>query len=116
MTKGLKLAEPPRRRADTPPPAQAEPPAPTASTGRIHKKAAAAGHAAAGQGEQTPKAAPVPVEKFDQLSPTAKVQFNKRITREVADGYEILAIRTRRRVPDLLAEALEMLEERYGRT
>lgn len=44
-----------------------------------------------------------------------KVQFNKRVTRRVADGYEILAIRTRRKVPDLLAEALSLLEEKYGK-
>ena len=90
MTKGLKLAEPPRRRTTVP-------------------------QDKAGQG--TPAArhpAPVPSEKFDQVSADAKVQFNKRVTREVADGYEILAIRTRRRVPDLLAEALKLLEERYG--
>ena len=44
-----------------------------------------------------------------------KVQFNKRVTRRVADEFEMLAIRTRRKVPDLLAEALSLLEERYGR-
>ena len=44
-----------------------------------------------------------------------KVQFNKRVTRRVADGYEILAIRTRRKVPDLLAEALSLLEEKHGK-
>ena len=94
MTKGLKLAEPPRRRA---PPVEAAPtPKPAASKGRGSAPAA-------------------PPEKFDQVAGTAKVQFNKRITREVADGYEILAIRTRRRVPELLAEALELLEGRYGR-
>lgn len=91
MTKGLKLAEPPRRRT-----------APAEET--------------AGQGGPTPpRPAPVPSEKFDQISAEAKVQFNKRVTREVADGYEILAIRTRRRVPDLLAEALVLLEARYGK-
>lgn len=91
MTKGLRLAEPPRRRTTVP-------------------------QERAGQGmPAAPHPAPVPSEKFDQVSAEAKVQFNKRITREVADGYEILAIRTRRRVPDLLAEALTLLEERYGR-
>lgn len=54
-------------------------------------------------------------EMFSQVAEGEKVQFNKRITRGVADGYEMLAIRTRRKVPDLLAEALEMLEERYGK-
>ncbi|MBV8242564.1 MAG: hypothetical protein JOY75_17410 [Hyphomicrobiales bacterium] len=44
-----------------------------------------------------------------------RVQFNKRVTRRVSDGFEMLAIRSRRRVPELLAEALELLEDRYGR-
>ena len=44
-----------------------------------------------------------------------KVQFNKRVTRGVAEGFELLAIRTRRKVPDLLAEALALLQERYGK-
>lgn len=101
MTKGLKLAEPPRRRAEV---VEAVP-APKAKP----RMAGQGGHKAAA-------AAPAPAsEKFDQLAGSAKVQFNKRVTREVADGYEILAIRTRRRVPDLLAEALELLEARYGR-
>jgi len=53
-------------------------------------------------------------EKFTQVAEGEKVQFNKRVTRGVADGYEMLAIRTRKKVPELLAEALELLEERYG--
>jgi len=44
-----------------------------------------------------------------------KMQFNKRVSRGVADGFEMLAIRTRRKVPELLAEALDLLQERYGR-
>ena len=43
------------------------------------------------------------------------MQFNKRVSRGVADGFEMLAIRTRRKVPELLAEALDLLQERYGR-
>ena len=43
------------------------------------------------------------------------MQFNKRVTRRVADGFEMLAIRSRVKVPELLAEALELLEQRYGR-
>jgi len=54
-------------------------------------------------------------EKFTQVAESEKVQFNKRVTRGVADGYEMLAIRTRKKVPELLAEALELLEERYGK-
>ncbi|TCP38064.1 hypothetical protein [Rhodovulum marinum] len=53
--------------------------------------------------------------KFTQVAEGEKVQFNKRVTRGVADGYEMLAIRTRKKVPELLAEALELLEERYGK-
>jgi hypothetical protein len=56
-----------------------------------------------------------PGEKFSQVREEDKVQFNKRVTRRVADGFELLAIRTRRKVPDLLAEALALLEDRYGR-
>ncbi|MEM7674496.1 MAG: hypothetical protein AAF449_00685 [Myxococcota bacterium] len=69
--------------------------------------------------EPEPKVARVPEtgrgEKFTQVAESEKVQFNKRVTRGVADGYEMLAIRTRKKVPELLAEALELLEERYGK-
>ena len=54
-------------------------------------------------------------EKFTQVAESEKVQFNKRVTRGVADGYEMLAIRTRKKVPELLAEALELLEGHYGK-
>ena len=66
---------------------------------------------------QEPPAAPKEGrgEKFTQVAESEKVQFNKRVTRGVADGYEMLAIRTRKKVPELLAEALELLEERYGK-
>jgi BMFP domain-containing protein YqiC len=37
------------------------------------------------------------------------------VTRRVADGFELMAIRTRHKVPELLAEALELLEQRYGK-
>lgn len=52
---------------------------------------------------------------FTQVAEGEKVQFNKRIKRGVADGYEMLAIRTRKKVPDLLEEALGLLEEKYGK-
>jgi hypothetical protein len=67
--------------------------------------------------EADPSAALVvaPGEKFSQLREDERVQFNKRLPRRVADGFEMLAIRTRRKVPELLAEALEILEQRYGR-
>ena len=53
--------------------------------------------------------------KFDQFAEEAKVQFNKRVTRNTADGFEMLAIKTRRKIPDLLAEGLELLESKYGK-
>jgi hypothetical protein len=62
-----------------------------------------------------PAPAPKAAEKFTQLKEDSRVQFNKRVTRRVADGFELLAIRTRKKVPELLAEALELLEERHGK-
>jgi hypothetical protein len=56
-----------------------------------------------------------PGERFSQVKEIDRVQFNKRVSRGVADGFEMLAIRTRRKVPALLAEALELLQERYGK-
>jgi hypothetical protein len=79
MAKGLRIAEPPRRPADT------------------------------------TSLPPAGGEKFTQLAETEKVQFNKRVTRGTADGYEMLAIRTRRKVPDLLAEGLALLQQKYGK-
>ena len=64
----------------------------------------------------TPEPVPAVVgEKFSQIRESDRVQFNKRVPRGVADGFDMLAIRTRRKVPDLLAEALDLLQERYGR-
>jgi len=97
MSRGLKVAEPPRRRSEEKAPAATEKPV---VTGRQSK------------GGSTKAVA---LEKFAQVQEDEKVQFNKRITRGVADGYEMLAIKTRRKVPELLAEALELLEEKYGR-
>jgi hypothetical protein len=66
--------------------------------------------------EIEPDAPPaVTTAKFAQVKEDGRVQFNKRVTRLVADGFEMLAIRTRKKMPDLLAEALELLEERYGK-
>lgn len=83
MSKGLQIAEPPRRRQS--------------GVGDVERQK------------------PVEVAKFDNVAEDEKVQFNKRVTRRVADGYEMLAIRTRRKVPDLLAEALDLLEEKHGK-
>jgi len=96
MTNPLKIAPPPPRRValvNEPAPAS-EPPSPVTSP---------------------PPSAPAPTSKFRQVKEDERVQFNKRVTRRVADGFEILAIRAHKRVPELLAEALDLLEERYGR-
>jgi hypothetical protein len=98
MSNPLKIAPPPRRAAlvevEKPAP-KVSPPAPT---------------------QTVSSAAPSkPAAKFQQVKEDERVQFNKRVTRRVADGYELLAIRLRKKVPELLGEALELLEERYGR-
>ena len=67
------------------------------------------------EAEATSEPAKVVAPKFDQMKEDGRVQFNKRVTRRVADGFEMLAIRTRRKVPELLAEALELLEQRHGK-
>lgn len=56
----------------------------------------------------------VPATKFDKVADSEKVQFNKRVTRSTVDGFEMLAIVSRRKVPQLLDEALELLKEKYG--
>ena len=66
------------------------------------------------QANITPTRAAAP-SKFNQAKEDGRVQFNKRVTQWVADGFDMLAISTRRKVPELLAEALELLEERYGK-
>ena len=105
MSKGLKIAEPPRRRSEA---SIAKPPPPKKSTTEGQGMAG-------GRKPAAPAVSASPAGKFAQVQEDEKVQFNKRITRGVADGYEMLAIKTRRKVPDLLAEALELLEERYGK-
>lgn len=65
--------------------------------------------------DEAPAKPPVAPPKFNQAKEDERVQFNKRVTQRVADGFEMLAIRTRRKVPELLAEALELLEERHGK-
>src|SRR3954469_8922695 len=101
MQNPLKIAPPPRRPAII----EAEPePVPPAVEAAQPKPAPAPRRSAA-----------TAAVKFRQVKEDERVQFNKRVTRRVADGFEMLAIRTRRKVPELLAEALELLEERYGR-
>ncbi len=87
MAKGLQMAEPPRRRSE----GVAE--EPKAKSQVAHESGV----------------------MFTQVAEDEKVQFNKRIKRGVADCYEMLAIRTRKKVPDLLEEALALLEEKYGK-
>jgi hypothetical protein len=102
MQNPLKIAPPPRR----PVPVEAEPEAEPAPLPVV------------AEAEVTPaprKRAAPSAAKFRQVKEDERVQFNKRVTRRVADGFEMLAIRSRRKVPELLAEALDLLEERYGR-
>jgi hypothetical protein len=101
MQNPLKIAPPPRRPATI----EAEPePAPQAVEATEPKLAAAPRRSATSA-----------AVKFRQIKEDERVQFNKRVTRRVADGFEMLAIRSRKKVPALLAEALELLEERYGK-
>ena len=93
MAKGLQIAEPPRRR---------------------NEETAAPAEEIRAPRRSEPHQADTGV-KFTQIAESEKVQFNKRIKRGVADGYEMLAIRTRKKVPDLLEEALTLLEEKYGK-
>lgn len=53
--------------------------------------------------------------KFTHVAEVDTVQFNRRIPRGTSDGFEMLAIKTRKKVPELLTEALELLEEKYGK-
>lgn len=92
MAKGLKIAEPPRRRSEV---ANKEP---RAVAPKDHTQALRESGS-----------------MFAQVSADEKVQFNKRVKRSVSDGYEMLAIRMRKKVPDLLEEALAILEEKYGK-
>jgi len=102
MQNPLKIAPPPRRPAIV----EAEPresePSPPPMTPAAETKPAR-------------RPAAPPAAKFRQVKEDERVQFNKRVTRRVSDGFEMLAIRSRRKVPELLAEALELLEDRYGR-
>jgi hypothetical protein len=53
--------------------------------------------------------------KFKHIAETDTVQFNHRVQQGTKDGFGMLAIKLRRTVPDLLAEGLELLEEKYGK-
>ncbi len=103
MQNPLKIAPPPRRPAVV----EAEP--------QVEPERSPPTPAAVPKPKPTRQPPASPAAKFRQVKEDERVQFNKRVTRRVADGFEILAIRSRRKVPELLAEALELLEERYGR-
>lgn len=83
MSKGLKVAPPPRR------PEAAEAP-------------------------KTPARKRVPT-KLRHVAETDMVQFNKRISSGTADGFALLAVKTKLKIPELLDEALELLEQKYGK-
>ena len=105
--RGLKMAEPPARR-------------PAAVMPQEESKAELADPAAAAPARSRPKTDAQPSSSsgpaFAQVREDETVQFNKRLPRGVADRYEMLAIKTRKKVPQLLAEGLELLEERHGKS
>lgn len=81
MSKGLKVAPPPRRpeAAATPSPRKRVP------------------------------------SKLAHIAETDTVQFNRKVPKGTADGFALLAVKTGRKIPDLITEGLELLEERYGK-
>lgn len=107
MNNALKIAPPPPRRPVVELSAEPE----IQIEAAIVEKPAAKPVRAAKSASAVPALAP----KFNQVKEDERVQFNKRVTRGVADGFEMLAIRTRTKVPDLLEEALHLLEQRYGK-
>ena len=109
MGKGLSIAAPPPRpSAAAAEPAGAVAPTPAVSPAPVAKPAPAA---------RQPRAKrPAPAgERFGQVRDGDMVQLNRRVPQHVADGYEMLAIRMRCKVPDLIAEGLELLQEKYGK-
>ena len=99
MGNGLDIPPPPDRKKS--PPDLAVAPSSKATKETTKPKASA-----------KPKKQPV---KFDKQAETEKVQFNKRVTRRTADTFDMLAIKTRVKVPDLLDEAADYLESKYGK-
>jgi hypothetical protein len=98
MSNPLKIAPPPRRRTAVP--SETTPAEPESVSGVPEGAGRASSDATA--------------SKFRQVKEDERVQFNKRVTRGVSDGFEMLAIKSRKKVPELLAEALELLEQQYG--
>lgn len=101
MAKGLQLAEPPRRKADI---RQIEEKSNFSQPKPVPPKRPSV--------REAPEQAPV---LFARPREDDKVQFNKRVERRVADGYAMLAIRTGKKVPELLREAFDALEQKYGK-
>jgi hypothetical protein len=98
MSNPLKIAPPPNRRTAVPP-----------ETKPSESELVSGVRGGAGKASSDATAS-----KFRQVKEDERVQFNKRVTRGVADGFEMLAIKSRKKVPALLAEALELLEQQYG--
>lgn len=64
----------------------------------------------------TPRRKPeVAGTKFAKVAGTQMTQFNKRIPKETADTFAILAVKTNMKVPQLLEEAAELLQNKYGK-
>jgi hypothetical protein len=104
MSNALKIAAPPPR-----PAAQKTEPTPAPV------EAAARNAAPASRPETVARPRAAPGVKFGQAKEDEIVQFNKRVSRRTAEGFEILAIRSRKKMAVLMAEALDLLEQRYGR-
>lgn len=100
MAKGLKLAEPPQRRERKRTEDQATQPGEAVGTPAAPSSSEASGSPTL----------------FAKVRDADKVQFNKRVEKAVADGYAVLAIRTGKKVPDLLKEGLAELEKKYGKS
>jgi len=98
MSNPLKIAPPPHRRTAVLP----------------ETKPASESESVLGMPGGAGKASDATPSKFRQVKEDERVQFNKRVTRGVADGFEMLAIKSRKKVPELLSEALELLEQQYG--
>ncbi len=104
--KGLGVAMPPPRRNET-----VENPKPPQSAPQRPEPAPAA-----------PKPQPVPETArkapestvFDQTRGTDKVQMNMRVSIETRNAFKIMAIELNRKPDDLFAEALSLLEAKYG--
>lgn len=62
-----------------------------------------------------PTATVVHTNKFAKIQADTKVQFNKRISQSAVDGYAILSATTHKKIPELLEEGLELLQQKYGK-